>query len=166
MFYFNLAIFIILLSFGIAGYSATPWVPTRKHDYSRIFSLAEIRPDEVFMELGCGGGLLLTQMAKQGAKTIGYEISLLPFFVSLLRKIFQNQKTSLHFKSLWRADLRSADIVYFFLMPNIMPKLKEKILRECRPRTKIISYAFPIADLPITKTDEQKGHPPIYLYKI
>jgi len=63
-------------------------------------------------------------------------------------------------------DLSDADIVYFFLMQSIYPKLKAKLEKELKPDTKVIVYAWPIQGWTPIKIDQTPNSLPIYSYKI
>jgi hypothetical protein len=155
---------VIIFSFVYASLKAAPWVPMRSEDLARVITLAKIEPGEKFFDLGAGDGRTLEAAEKNGAEAVGYEISLLPFLLSLVRKFFIGAKFKMSFKDFWGADLQSADIVFFFLMPKIFPRLKEKLEKELRPGTKIISYVWPIKDWTPEVINEAKNPPKLYLY--
>ena len=68
------------------------------------------------------------------------------------------------FRDLWKVNLSEADIVFVFLMPRIMQKLKEKMEKELKPGAKIICYAWPIPGWEIKTISEAEGGAKIYLY--
>ena len=129
VFTFAFALLLLALSASAAygGFRAAPWAPTRKGDEERFLRLAGIKPGQKVYDLGCGDGRMLLSAARAGAIAAGYEVSLLFYFITyfkILRAgLRQNCRVSL--RDFWRADLSDADIVYFFLMPKIYPKLKQ-----------------------------------------
>ena len=151
-----------------AGWRAAPWVPTRKKDIDRFLNLAEIKQGQKVYDLGCGDGRMICAAAKAGAKTKGLEISLFPFLLANIRRLFQKekQKIKILYKDLWHTNLADADIVYFFLMPKVYPKLKDKFERELKTGTKIIAYVWPIEGWTPIKMDEVGGRSKIYMYEI
>ena len=68
-------------------------------------------------------------------------------------------------KNFWKVDLSEMDIIFFFLMPSIIPKLKEKFEKELKPNTKIIVYVWGIKGWEPKKIDKEEKRPKIYLYE-
>jgi len=161
---------IILLSVVFANMSLAPWVPTRSRDLKRIFQLSQLKPDEIFYDLGCGNGKTVIYASKNyKAKAIGLEIALPLFFVCKLRQIFHKDKNLIFkFKNLFSEDLSPADVIYFFAMPDkISGRLKDKLANEAKSGVRIISYVFPIKNwAPAVVDKPSEKDLPIYLYKI
>lgn len=159
---------ILLISAAFAGISFAPWVPTWKKDLPRIFKLANIRPGETFYELGCGNGKVILYAYKNfRVKAIGLEISLPLYLICKIRQVFNyNPNLKFKFKNLFREDLRKADVIYFFGMPKpLKEKLKQKLEKELKPKTRVISYVFPIEGWQPDIVDKPKeSEVPIYLY--
>lgn len=159
---------ILLISAALAGVSFAPWVPTWKKDLPRIFKLANLQPGEIFYELGCGNGkVVLYAYRNFQVKAIGLEISLPLYLVCKIRQLFNfSPRLSFKFKSLFREDLSKADVVYFFGMPKpLKQKLKQKLERELKPKTRVISYVFPIEGWQPDVVDKPaENEVPIYLY--
>jgi SAM-dependent methyltransferase len=155
---------VFLLTMVLAN--AAPWVPTRRRDMERILALARIKPGEVFYDLGCGDGRLLVAAARAGAKAEGLDISLLSYLMSLLRTKLERSKARVHFKNLFRQNLSSADIVYLFLMPAALPKIKNKFDAELKKGARVLSYSFPIPGLTPKTIDKRPDSQTIYLYEI
>lgn len=169
--YLILVIFIFLLAitFAWAGRSA-PWVPTRKGDVERFLRLADIKVGDKMYDLGCGDGRLTAAASKAGARAVGFEISLFPYFIAKIRGLFLKKnhgagKYKIRFQDFWKADLSDADIVYFFLMPKVYPKLKQKFEKELKRGCKVIAYVWPIDGWQAVKVDKHKKKPDIYLYQ-
>lgn len=157
-------ILLILLTSAYAGWKGAPWVPTWSKDINRIIKLADIKPGEKFIDLGCGDGRLAQAAAKKGARAVGYEISLLPFLAAKIRQILARESYKIYFKNFWEADLSEADIVYVFLMEKIYPRLENKLKKELRPGTKVITYVWPLPNWKVATYDEKEGQPKLYLH--
>lgn len=162
--------FVVLVFSGTAAYAcyrAAPWAPTFKKDIRRFLKLAGIKPGQKVYDLGCGDGRLVLAAARTGGRAVGFEISLLPYLAAKWR-IFCSpfgKRCQIKFKDFWLTDLRDADVVYFFLMPKIFPKIKNKLEEELKPGAKVIIYAWPIGDWPLLAADCPKGETPLYLYQ-
>ena len=160
-------IFVLLLTFAYAGWRGAPWVPTRKRDVERFLKLAEIKPGQKMYDLGCGDGRLVCAAAKAGAKTQGFELSLFPYVLANIRRLFQKDRAriKISFRDVWYSNLSDADVVYFFLMPKVYPKLKQKFEKELKSGAKIIAYVWPIDGWTPLKVDTLSQHPNLYLYQ-
>jgi hypothetical protein len=161
-------IFFVLIAFLLTMLLATaaPWVPTRRRDMERILALAEIKPGDIFYDLGCGDGRLITVAARAGAIATGFDISLMSYFMTLIRLLLEKSKAKAFFRNFFGQDLSNADIVYFFLTPTAMPKVKKKLEAELKKGARVISYAFSIPGWEPVIKDTAPGRQNIYLYKI
>lgn len=167
--FFIFVIFFILINFAWAGISAAPWVPSRKKDRQRILKLADVKEGNVVYDLGSGDGRWLFYFAKMSmAKEVrGFEISLLMFIISWIKKLFSGYpQVKISFKSLYHAPLNMADVVICFLMPKTLNNLLPKLEREMKPGAKFISYAFALpGKTPEIIEKNEKSDISVYLYK-
>ncbi|MCX6789652.1 MAG: class I SAM-dependent methyltransferase [Candidatus Gribaldobacteria bacterium] len=168
IFFLLLIILVLAGTAAYAGWRAAPWAPTFKADTERFLKLANIKPGQKIYDLGCGDGRLVVAAGEAGAVAIGFEISLLPYSIAKWRILSSpfKKKCSIKFRDFWRADLSNADIVYFFLMPKIFTKIKNKLEKELKPGAKVIIYAWPMDGWTALATDCPIGKTPIYLYQI
>lgn len=156
----ELALLVIVIALAgtaaWASWSAAPFVPTATRDVERLLSLADVKAGDVVYDLGSGDGRLLFAAAKRGAIAVGYEISILPYIVSLIRRRFvrERKNVTIHFKNFFSADLSPATVVVAFLLPRSMAQLGPKFVTELRPGTRVVSYAFKIAGWEPTKKDK------------
>lgn len=138
-------LFILIASAAYAGFRAAPWVPTWGKDFDRVVRLADLKAGEVVYELGAGEGRLLLQFYRTpAAKIIGFEISLVPYAITWLRVRRMRPRVNIRFKDFFKTNFREANVIFCFLTPPAMRKLQPKFAAECRPGTRIISYAFSI----------------------
>lgn len=152
-----IAVALVFLSAALASLSAAPWVPTRNRDTGRIARLLELRPGKTLVELGSGDGRVLVGLANAtGATVIGYELSLLPYLVAHVRRLFSPARTriTLRYGDCFRAPLGEADAVYCFLMPRALARLEQKCVQELRPGVPLLSYAFGIPGRPADRVDK------------
>lgn len=168
----TILLFIIICSASIvfSVLSFAPWVPSRSRDLERIFKLAGLREGQIFYDLGCGDGKLVIYAGNNyKVKAVGLEISLPLYLICQLRRIFSRQADlKFKLKNLFKENLASADVVYFFGMPEIInKKLGAKLKQELKPGAKVISYSFKLNDW-TPKIIDKPGVKdlPIYLYEI
>ena len=165
-------LFILICGFSLifSVLSFAPWVPSRGRDLKRIFKLADLKPGQIFYDLGCGNGRVVIYAANNfKVKSIGLEISLPLYLICKLRQALNKQgDIEIKLKNLHKENLASADVVYFFGMPQVLnEKFCSKLKQELKPGTKVISYSFKLYNLEpkiIDKPSEKDL--PVYLYEI
>lgn len=160
---------LILLSVFLASISLAPFVPTRKRDLERIIRLADLKPGQIFYDLGCGSGRVVLAAAKTGSKAVGIELSWPNYIYCQMKKMLIGERRAVFkFGDFYRKDIREADVVYFFGTPKGIDNKFKKMLQEgLRPGTKIISYAFPMVGWPEMIRDKpNEKEVAIYLYKV
>jgi len=160
-------VFFILIAFLVTMIfaSSAPWVPTRRNDMKRVLKLAAIAPGETFYDLGCGDGRLVVEASRAGAKAVGLDISLMSYFMTLIRIAAERSRAKVVFKNFFRQNLSDADIVYLFLTPSAMPKVEKKLKAELKKGARVISYAFSIPGLELVTADKPPDRQSIYLYR-
>ncbi|MDO8504289.1 MAG: class I SAM-dependent methyltransferase [Candidatus Liptonbacteria bacterium] len=143
-----LAIFAFLWFAAVSIYRANKMAPfyiAQKESVRFTLGLAGLKKGEKLFDLGAGIGNVISLAEKEfGADATGFEISLVPYLLGRLRLFARDNKARLLWQDFFTADLTDADVIYFFGMPNTMPKLKEKFERELRPGTRVVAYTFPL----------------------
>jgi len=149
---FVLFFFFLVLSF----YTGAPFVPSRLKSAKRMIELAHISKGTRVIDLGSGDGKLLFLAASQGGVAIGFEIN--PFLVLFtnIKAFCSPYKTRVRaiWKNFWNSNLSNADVVLLYLIPWKMEKLEQKLLKETKPGTLIISNSFIFPNIPCTNKDE------------
>lgn len=164
--------FIIVCGFSLifSVLSFAPWVPSRSRDLERIFKLADLRPGQVFYDLGCGDGkVVIYAVNNYKVKAVGLEISLPLYLVCKLRQALNKQGDIVFkFRNLHKENLASADVVYFFGMPHVLnEKFCLKLKQELRPGAKVISYSFKLQGIKPKIVDRPSEKDlPVYLYEM
>lgn len=158
-------LFLLLSMFWPPDSPWAPWWRTNKKVARAMCRLGKISKKDVLYDLGSGTGTALIVAAKEyGAKGVGIEIDPLRFFVSsmLLRSNRLSDKVEIKRKNFFDVNISEASIVFVYLVPKTLERLKQKFLKELRPGTLIISYKYKI-NLPLVAYDEKND---IYLFKI
>jgi ribosomal protein L11 methylase PrmA len=118
---------------------------THRSKIKKILEDVSMVPGQVVYDLGCGDGRFLIAAAKRyDVRAIGFEINPWAYALSRFRVGFWQANVSIHFKDFWKADLSEADIVFCYLFPDVMEKLKRKLSQELKAEAKVISCNFEI----------------------
>ncbi|NCP67478.1 class I SAM-dependent methyltransferase [bacterium] len=149
--------FVTLVSFI---WVFAPYFPTRKGHLELIKKVADLKPGDVFYELGCGDARVSIAIAKAfpKAQIIGLEMAGPLFFWAWTKaKLSGCKNLKIKWKNIFWQNLNDADAVYVFGMTeSLNKKLKEKFIAELKPESRIISYVFTMKDWS-GKTETFKG---------
>ena len=147
---------ILIISISWTNYKGSPWVPTTFKMVHKMLDLAEIQPDELLYDLGCGDGRISVIAArKYKAKVVGIEINpLLWLWCQIVITIFGlRSRVKVILGSFYNQDLSDAEVVACYLLPNTNKKLESKLLRELCPGTRVISNTFLFYQVRLAKRD-------------
>lgn len=148
---FLIAIITSLLSYLLfdfwAGLKGAPFVPTSEKIIDDLLIKAKLKKGDRFLELGSGDGRVVRREVKK-FKVKGVGIDLNPTLILLSKLLVKLQGLSdVQFKrmdiftKICSVELRQSEVVFIFLMPKTVEKLKEKLLQEARNKL-IISHGF------------------------
>jgi SAM-dependent methyltransferase len=157
----------ILMSMELARRSAAPFFPSSKNVMRRAMKEANLKPGEIFYDLGAGTGTSLIIADKEfGAYAVGFEINILPYLIAKIKIFFRRSHAKIFFRSLLTEDFRDADVVFCFLLPRTMEKLESKFEAELKPGARLIVYTFPLPNTKPDKTIPIHAGWNIFVYKI
>lgn len=159
-------VFGLLISISWTTSRGAPWVPTSLRMVHKMLELAEVGPDDLLYDLGCGDGRLLISAARRyGARAVGIEIDPLrhAWCQKLVTILGLQDRVRIIRGDLFDQDLSEASVVTCFLLQGTNHKLQEKFRRELRPGTRVVSNTFTFPELHLVRRDEKYE---IYLYKL
>jgi SAM-dependent methyltransferase len=122
-----------------------PWVPSSMKIVNRMMEMAEVGPDDVVYDLGCGDGRMVLAAARRyHARAVGIEIDPLRYIWCqfLITILGQRKRIRIVFGNFFNKDLSEADVVMCYLMPDALLKLEKKFKQELRPGTRVVSNRF------------------------
>ncbi len=168
-------IFAILLLIAItiptiyAMLKGAPFVPTPMKRAEKIVKMAKIKKGQVVYDIGCGDGRFVYIAAnKYGAKAIGIELSPLVYLLALIRKLFWRSKAHIKYGDFALYNLKNADIIFCYLLPDTLKKLQPMIDKKIKKGTIIYSYAFQIPNWKLIHTedrDKESNFAPVFVYQ-
>jgi hypothetical protein len=123
----------------------TPYVPTPQVVVDRMLDLAQVRSGDMVIDLGSGDGrIMITAAQKYGARGFGVDID--PRLVKLsneeARRAGLADRVKFLQQDLFRTDIREADVLTLYLLPDVNLALRPKILAELRPGTRVVSHDY------------------------
>ncbi len=163
-----LIIVCLLLLLSMFWPPDSPWAPwwrTNKKVAWTMCRLAKINKNDVVYDLGCGDGTALCiAVGEFGAKGVGIEIDPLRYLISKIRFKLNgfDKKIKIIKKNFHDVNIFGASVVFVYLVPKALERLRPKLLKELKPGTLLVSFRYKI-NLPLLKYDKIND---IYLYKI
>jgi len=144
------------------------YLPTPHPVVAAMLRLAGVSRTDVVYDLGSGDGRIPIAAARDhGARGVGIELDgrMIERARCNAREAGIERLVEFRQEDLFRADLRKATVVTLFLFPEMIVRLKAKLLAELRPGTRIVSHRFGLGDWPPERTIEVDGHP-VLLWKV
>jgi len=146
-----LPLILIVLSLYWTRIVGGPWVPSPMQLVYRMMEMAEVGPDDIVYDLGCGDGrIVLAAAMRYHARTVGIEIDPLRYLWCqfLITILGQRKRIRIIFGNFFNKNLSEADVVMCYLMPDALTKLEKKFKQELRFGTRVVSnrYKFPTLD--------------------
>jgi predicted RNA methylase len=142
----------------------SPWWRTNKRIAKIMCRLAKINKGDVIYDLGSGDGQALLTASRLGANGIGVEID--PFRVLISKVVFllngKSDKIQIVRKNFFDVDLSKATVIFAYLVPKTLAKLKPKFLKELKPGTRIVTFVYKI-DLPLIAEDKKNE---VYVFEV
>jgi len=128
--------------------NAGPYVPSPTSVVADMLTLAEVGPKDFVIDLGSGDGRIVLTAAKVfGARGFGVDIN-----EKLVKEANEAAKVqgvadraSFTIQDLFKTDISKATVLTMYLLPNTVNMLKDKLLTELRPGTRIISHDYPLS---------------------
>lgn len=166
-FVFSLTIILLLILLSMIWPPDSPWSPwwrTNKRIARIMCKLAKINKNDVIYDLGSGDGQALLTAAKLGAKGIGVEID--PVRALISRIVFGlngvSSKIKIKRANFFDVNISDATVIFAYLVPKTLARLKPKFLKELKPGTRIVTFVYKI-DLPLITSDKKNE---VYVFEI
>jgi SAM-dependent methyltransferase len=138
------------------------YLPTPQPVVDAMLRLAGVTRTDVVYDLGSGDGRIPISAARvYGARGVGIELNgrMLERARCNAREAGIEHLVEFRQEDLFHADLRDATVVTLFLFPDMVVRLRAKLLAELRPGTRIVSHRFGLGDWAPERTVEADRHP-------
>jgi len=146
---------VVLLWFASIVMTDAPFVPVPSKAVPGIVDALGLVDGSVVYDMGCGDGrvLLSALRANPNIRAVGIEKALLPYLIAKI--LARGTKIELLRKDFFSHDLSDATQVVTYLFPPVMKRIEEKLDRELKPGTRIVTIDFPFANRKPTRIIDQ-----------
>ena len=132
----------------------------------RMLTLADLRDDDVIVDLGSGDGLIPLTAARMNRRLRGWGVDIDPKLVEesneRARKDGVADRVRFEHGNAFDVDLRDATVVTMWLFPELMRLLRPVILERARPGTRVLTSTWDLGSWRPDKVSSEE--PAIYLW--
>lgn len=147
------AVLSLFVSMPVAAWDdgVTPFVVTPEAVVDRMLHFAAPKKGERLIDLGSGDGRIVIESAKRfGTSGMGVDID--PRLVHLARERAKRagveNLAEFHVRDLFETDLRGANIITMYLLPEVNRQLVPRLKAQLTPGTRIVSHDYDLGDWP------------------
>lgn len=137
------------------------FVPSDQANVERMLKLADLRDDDVVVDLGSGDGRIVLTAAQMNRNLTGWGVDIDEKLVKQATLEAQKQGLSnrVHFVhgNAFDADLSGVTVISMWMWPEIQRMLRTKILAEARPGTRVITNLWNMGDSWIADKIDSEG---------
>jgi len=143
-----------------------PYVVTDYEVVDAMLALAEVRPDDYVIDLGSGDGRILIAAARShGARGLGVDID-----PARIRESSANarnagvaHRVTFRRQNLFETPIAEADVLTLYLTAETNLRLRQRILSQMRPGTRVVSHDFDMGDWRYDRR-QRVGNATIYMW--
>jgi predicted RNA methylase len=139
-----------------------------------MLEVAELKPGDVFFDLGAGDGRTVIMAAKTfGARAVGVEMreDLAKRAISVIQDNGLGDRVTIVNGDMFKVDLSAADVVFLYLTTSANEKIKPKMEAELKKGVRVVSHDYEVVGWKPVKVENfvenpSMGYPQhtIYLY--
>lgn len=151
------SIYIVYFYYWIRAFQiSAPYYPTSKKAINNMIeSLSDYKVEHI-IELGAGDGRVAIALAKKGYKVTAVEFNPILAFIILIKKyIGRHQNLHVIRKDFLKISYKDYDAAFIYLYPKVMKKLSNKIRKEMRKGSVLISNTFEFHDIKAIKHSDK-----------
>ena len=122
------------------------FAPSNPESVGRMLTLAELRDDDVVIDLGSGDGLIPLTAARMNPRLQGRGVDIDAKLVEQANQRAKSEgfgdRVRFEHRNAFDADLRDATVVTMWLFPELMRLLRPVILERARPGTRVLTSTW------------------------
>lgn len=136
-----------------------PFVPTPHALVQKMLDLAQLRPEDFLVDLGCGDGRIAVAAGQRGARALGVDLDPMRIQEAAAAARIARVEGRVRFRrqDLFETPIEEASVVAIYLLPNINLRLRPTLLTALQPGARVVSHAFDMGDWPADAQEEHEG---------
>ena len=160
----RLVLFLSALAAGAAPAQErfSIFVPSEQENVERMLKLAQLRDDDVVVDLGSGDGRVVLTAAKLNRKLRGWGVDIDPKLVdesnAAARAEGVAERVQFYHRNAFDADLGQATVIAMWFWPEMQRMMRPIIMERARPGTRVVTNLWDMGDSwPPDAKDENGG---------
>jgi len=155
----------LVISTALTGVPTLSSGKSEMDDVIALLKNAKLPEHAVIIDLGSGWGTLVVALARAfpDASVQGVEMSPFPYLVSCLRTRGLSN-VSMRWGNFFRSDLRIADAITCYLMPDLMAPVSDLLDNSIKPGARVVSNTFLFRERAISSACEGSLRGAVALY--
>jgi hypothetical protein len=137
------------------------FVPSEQENVERMLKLAELRDDDVVVDLGSGDGRIVLTAAKMNPKLRGWGVDIDPKLVdesnAAAKAAGVADRVKFIHQNAFDADLREATVIAMWFWPEMQRMMRPVIMERARPGTRVVTNLWDMGSWPPDAKDENGG---------
>jgi len=164
---------LVLLAISNIAFLRTkvPFISLSNKRIKEILNQVKLEKGKLLYDLGCGDGrFLIKAYEKYGVQGIGYEINFWAYLRAKIKIYKYRDQIKIYYQNFLKEDFKNADYIFTYLMPAVMEVVGQKLKKDLKSSTLIISCAFHIPNMKADKVLEtslnKKNQGKVFLYNL
>jgi hypothetical protein len=134
-----------------------PYVPSPQSVVTKLLEMASVKSSDYVIDLGSGDGRIVLTAAKVfGARGLGVDIDAKLIALSKEAAVKEGIANRAEFRQqdLFTLPLSDANVVFLYLLPEMVNRLGPRFVAELKPGTRIVSHDYPLSGWTPTRVEE------------
>ena len=162
------AMFAMFTQGALAQERFSIFVGSAQENVDRMIKLAELRDDDVVIDLGSGDGRIVLTAARANSKVRGWGVDIDEKLVvqsnAEAKKIGVADRIQFFQRDVFDADIRGATVITMWMWPEMQRMLRTKILAEATPGTRVLTPLWGMGDSWKSDKVDSLDNSPIHLW--
>ena len=146
------------------------FVGSAQENVDRMIKLAELRDNDVVIDLGSGDGRIVLTAAKANPKVRGWGVDIDEKLVvqsnAEARKLGMADRVQFYQRDVFDADISGASVITMWMWPEMQRMLRTKILAEAKPGTRVLTPIWGMGDAWKPDRVDATDNTPVHLWVV
>jgi len=126
----------------------SPYADTPDRIVVEMLKLAQVGPTDYVIDLGSGDGRLVIVAVKdfgaRGGLGVDIDEKLVAYANASAAQAGLADRVKFERRDLFDTDVSAASVVTIYLLPGVLGRVRDKLLAEAKPGTRVVSHDYPL----------------------